>query len=332
MTNTCLVTGASGFIGRHLCRRLQQDGMRVRALLRTPAEGPWDETYYFDLAQGDMPAGAFNGVDQCFHLAGVVHAMPQAGVPDALYHTVNVIGSERLASAAVEAGVRSFVYFSSVRAVADPGKDCVDESWQSMPVDPYGVSKRVAEQRLLEIGQEGDLQVTVLRPALVYGAGVKGNLLRMLQAIERGRFPPVPYTDNRRSMVGVDDLVAAALCAARSAKANGQVYFVSDNAPCSTRALYDWMSQALGRHAHSWSVPGPLLQAGAWAGDLLECVTGRVPPLTTAALSRLRGSACYRSDMLQQALGWRPQTTIREAMPAIVKCYLAEKTPSVTTS
>jgi nucleoside-diphosphate-sugar epimerase len=331
MTDTCLVTGASGFIGRHLCQQLQQDGIKVRAMLRTPAEGPWDEVCTCDLASGAIPAGALTGVDSCYHLAGVVHATPLSGVPDSLYHTVNVIGSEQLANAAVSAGVRAFVYFSSVKAVADPGENCIDESWQDMPTDPYGLSKRIAEERLLETGEVSGMQVTVLRPALVYGAGVKGNLLRMLQAIDKGRFPPVPFSENRRSMVGVDDLVAAALCAARLAQASGQVYLVSDNAPCSTRALYDWMSEALGRPVHSWSVPGPLLQAGAWIGDLLESVTGHVPPLTTAALSRLRGSACYRSGMLQQSLGWRPQTTIREAMPAIVKCYLAEKTRPVTT-
>ena len=318
MPDTCLVTGASGFIGRQLCRRLQQAGAHVRALIRKPVDGPWDETCLCDLSTGVVPAQAMAGVDHCFHLAGVVHAMPQAGVPDALFHSVNVTGSELLARSAAAAGVHSFVYFSSVKAVADPGDACVDESWQAMPADPYGVSKREAEQRLLAAGRTSSMRVNVLRPTLVYGAGVKGNLLRMLHAIDRGRFPPPPDTGNKRSMVGLDDLVECAVQVSVSSRIDGVIYIVSDNGHYSTRQMYDYMCEARGRTIPQWSTPVPLLRAGACLGDLTGRITGVTQPLTSMVLDRLLGSACYLSGKLQQELPWSPRLNLRDSLPGMV--------------
>jgi nucleoside-diphosphate-sugar epimerase len=318
---TCLVTGATGLIGQHLCRRLRQDGYRVRALLREAAQGPWDERRLCVLGTDRIDADVLAGVDTVYHLAGVVHAMGAAGVDESQYYTVNADASEALATLAVSAGVKRFIYFSSVKAVADPGDECVDESWQSLPNDPYGRSKRSAEQRLFTIGRESAMQVTVLRPALVYGVPVKGNLWRMLQAIDAGRFPPLPDTGNRRSMVCVDDLVEAARLAAGSAQADGQVYIVSDEGLYSTRQLSDWMHEALGRRLPRWSIPVFMLQAGALLGDAMETLSGRSLPLNSAVLQRLLGSACYRSGKLQKELGWRPRRCFRDCLPAMVSDY-----------
>ncbi|RLA03407.1 MAG: NAD-dependent dehydratase, partial [Gammaproteobacteria bacterium] len=219
------------------------------------------------------------------------------------------------------AGVRQFIYFSSVKAVADPGNECVDESWQRPPSDPYGQSKLGAEQRLFAIGSESGMQVTVLRPALVYGPAVKGNLWRMLQAIDNGRFPPLPDTGNQRSLVCVDDLIDAARLAADSPQADGQIYIVSDDAHYSTRQLYDWMHEALGRNVPRWSIPVFVLRAGAWVGGVAGRMTGRQLPLNPDVLQRLLGSACYRSDKIQQQLGWRPRRHLRDSLPGMVSAY-----------
>ncbi len=147
--DTCLVTGASGFIGRRLCQQLKREGSRVRALLRSASAGPWDEAHLCVLGADHLQAEVLAGVDTIYHLAGVVHAMKPADVDPSLYFRVNVAASEELAELAALAGVKRFVYFSSIKAVADPGDKCVDESWQVPPDDPYGASKREAEQRLL---------------------------------------------------------------------------------------------------------------------------------------------------------------------------------------
>ena len=321
--NTCLVTGAAGFIGRRLCRRLQQEGSRVRVLLRSEADGPWDETQCCTLGTDRVSADVLAGVDTVYHLAGVVHAMATIDVDPSQYYAVNTAASEELAKQGAAAGVRQFIYFSSVKAVADPGNECVDESWQRPPNDPYGQSKLEAEQRLFAIGSESGMQVTVLRPALVYGPAVKGNLWRMLQAIDKGRFPPLPDTGNQRSMVCVDDLVDAARLAADSPQADGQVYIVSDGAHYSTRQMSDWMHEALGRKVPGWSIPVFVLRAGALLGDVTERVSGRPLPLNPGVLQRLLGSACYRSDKIQQELGWRPRMHFRDCLPGMVSDYRA---------
>ena len=313
-----LVTGAGGFIGAALCARLQRQGHRVRALLRRPAIGPWDEAMVCDLGAEMLPPGLMDGVDGVFHLAGIAHVQDIAGIPDAVYRRVNVDATAALLDAAVAAGVRGFVYFSSVKAVADPGERCVDEAWDAWPEDAYGRSKREAEELVLAAGREHGLHVCNLRPCLVYGPGVKGNLARMLDAIERGRFPPLPELGNRRSMVGLDDLLNAAQAAMDAPAAEGGTYIVSDGAPCSTRALYLSIREALGQGVPAWTLPRWVLRAGAAAGDLMGMLLARPMPLDSSALRRLAGSACYRSEKIYRQLGWQPRQTLADALPLII--------------
>ena len=307
-----VVTGATGFIGRRLCERLRAEGGRVRALLRrdaTPPEAvPWEESRIGELGRGPLPDGLMSGVDTVYHLAGIAHAFPRGSELDPLYRSVNVEGSEALARAAVAAGVRRFVYFSSIKAVADPGERCVDERWDPEPPegDLYGRSKREAERRLLAIAEGSATEVCVLRPTLVYGAGVKGNLRRMMRAVERGRFPPLPETGNRRSMVHLEDLISAALLAARHPAAVGRTYIVSDGRDYSTRQVYELMCRATGRSPPGWSLSPSLLRAGGWLGDRLGALLGRRMPIDSSAVTRLIGSACYRNDRIVDELGFSP--------------------------
>jgi nucleoside-diphosphate-sugar epimerase len=278
----------------------------VRALLHHDAEGPWHDAFVCDLGNGSLPTDACHGVDGIFHLAGLVHLPDQSGAADSLYWQVNVDGTRLLLDAAKAADVRRFVYFSSVKAAADPGEECVDETWDAPPVDAYGQSKRAAEQLVLSASTQG-LHASVLRPTLVYGPGVKGNLRRMIDAVSSSRFPPLPESHNRRSMVSVSDLAAAAWLAMTTDAAKGRVYIVADGVDYSTRALYLAICQAVGRRPPSWSLPMWLLEAGARAGDLLSRTAGRPMPFSSLALERLRGSACYRADRLCAELAWKPQ-------------------------
>ncbi|TVQ85331.1 MAG: NAD-dependent epimerase/dehydratase family protein [Chromatiaceae bacterium] len=301
-----LVSGANGFVGRALCRLLTERGCRVRALLHHDAAGPWHERCVCDLGSGSLPTGVCRGVDGIFHLAGLAHLPDQCSTEESLYRRVNVDGTRLLLDAAKAAGVGRFIYFSSVKAAAEPGDDCVDETWDAPPADAYGQSKRAAEQVVLAAAREG-LHASVLRPTLVYGPGVKGNLRRMLDAVACGRFPPLPESHNRRSMVSVADLADAAWLAMTTDAANARVYIVADGVDYSTRALYLAICQAFGRRPPSWSLPMWLLTAGARAGDLLGQALGRPMPYSSLALTRLCGSACYRADRLRAELSWRPR-------------------------
>jgi nucleoside-diphosphate-sugar epimerase len=208
-----------------------------------------------ELGTGGLSADAMHEIDTVFHLAGVAHVMPPREDGDTLYEAINIHGSRAVVEAAIAAGVRHFVYFSSVKAMGDPGDECVDERWAVLPEDPYGLSKKEAERLLLAAGKRTGMHITVLRPALVYGPGVKGNLFRMLKTIDSGRFPPLPDAVNRRSMVHVEDVVQAALLAAEKPAAVGQTYIVTDGQDCSTRQMYEWICEALGRPVPAWTMP-----------------------------------------------------------------------------
>lgn len=317
----CLVTGAAGFIGRVLCAFLQGQGCKVRALLRRETEGPWDEALVCQLGHDRLPVHSMQDIDTVFHLAGEVHAMKPGRGEKLLYETVNVRGSEAVAVAAVESGVRRFVYFSSIKALGDPGEKCVDERWQILPQDAYGLSKREAEKRLLGFGKCSSMHVSVLRPALVYGPDAKGNLQRMIEAIDNGRFPPLPEIGNRRSMVHVDDLVEAAWLVANHAQANGEVYIVSDGQPYSTRQMYEWMTEALGRKLPAWYISAQVLRFGSAIGDVFQRVSGCRAPLNSEVFRRLTGSACYEADKLRRDLGWESRRRLPEALPDMVAAY-----------
>jgi nucleoside-diphosphate-sugar epimerase len=240
-----------------------------------------------------------------FHLAGIAHLADQTEGDAALYWRVNVDGTQQLVDAAAAAGMKRFVYFSSVKAAADPHLECVDETWDPVPHDAYGLSKREAERRVRQAAERG-LGACVLRPALVYGPGVKGNLQRMLETVASGRFPPIPEVGNRRSMVSVRDLAEAAWLAMTNEAGRGQTYIVADGVDYSTRDIYIAMCQALGRKAPSWCLPLWVLAAAARGGDFVARASGKPMPVSSAALERLCGSACYRADRIRAELGWEP--------------------------
>jgi UDP-glucose 4-epimerase len=313
-----LVTGASGFVGSALSQAIIEQGGRVRALSRRSRPGPWDEEVLCDLGTDPIPEAACEGVSGIFHLAGIAHTPDSLRVPDADYWRVNLEGTRSLIAAAEAAGVAGLVYFSSVKATADPGAHCVDEGWNDPPADAYGLSKRRAEDLVLGAHARSGMHAVVLRPTLVYGPGVKGNLQRMLTAVAQGRFPPIAESGNRRSMVSVSDLVAAAWLVMRRDQAAGRRYLVADGVDYSTRFIYEAMSEVLGRPLPGWSVPLSVLRLGGQAGDVIERLARRRFPLNGAVVRRLTGSACYRADRLRAELGWAPDDNLTSLLPMMV--------------
>ena len=322
-----MVTGAAGFIGRALCRRLKMLGREVRALLRPGGPGPaadlmiedhWNEVFHCRLGEERPSIGLMHGVHTVFHLAAVVHAVSPSPEMEQRCWDVNLAATEQLLGLAQQAGVKRFVYFSSVKAAADPGERCVDESWDLLPTDAYGMSKREAEQCVLHFGQKGIMRVCNLRPSLVYGPGVKGNLAMMIHAIAEGRFPPLPETGNKRSLVQVEDLVQAAILATVRPEAAGQTYIVTDGEPYSTRQIYEWICAALGRRPPSWNFPLGLLRSIARLGDGVGKLRGRRFFFDSDTLVKLSGSAWYNSDKIVKELGFTPQYRLTESLPEII--------------
>ena len=204
-----LVTGATGFVGGRL---IQPED---RALVRRPS-GLSDEIIG-DLADPESVNRACDGVMRVFHCAGFAHAM-QTSSNDSLHNAINFEATRNLVWAAGRAGVRTFVFLSSVKAMQSSGDGCVDEAWGGTPSGAYGNAKRRAEAEVIAAGRSFGMHVVSLRLAMVYGRGGKGNLYRMARGIKSGWFPPIPETGNKRSLVHVDDVVAAVRHVAESRK------------------------------------------------------------------------------------------------------------------
>jgi UDP-glucose 4-epimerase len=315
--NRVLVTGAAGFIGRRLCETLLPHA-RVRALLRRSQDGPWHDSVVADLGSEEIPAAALEGVDTVYHLAAHAHQASAHGNA-AIYERVNVAGTRALLDAAKVEGVRRFVMMSSVKAMGEGGADPADERTPPRPASPYGRTKLAAERMALYGGFVPE--AVVLRPVLVYGPGVKGNLAAMISAISAHRFPPIPRVHNRRSMVHVDDVVAAAILAGRTVDAAGETFIVSDGVLYSTRRIYELICAALGRDVPAWMVPRSVLRLAAFAGDVLSGLGRRSAPFSSEAYRKLFGSACYDASRITRRIGFRPRRDLEHSLPEIVESW-----------
>jgi nucleoside-diphosphate-sugar epimerase len=298
-----LITGASGFIGRRLLRPGD------RALIRT---GTLPDAVRGDLLNADSLRAACGGIDTVFHCAGYAHAFGSAD-PD-VHWRVNFEGTKNLLEAAGKAGVRRFVFLSSVKAMAEPGAECVDEDLLGEPETAYGQAKRAAELAVLEAGSKYGMHVVNLRLAMVYGHGGRGNLERMARGIRAGWFPRLPETGNRRSLVHVDDAVAAIRLVAGTEAANGRTYIVADPQPYSGRAIWDAIADTPPRLFFRWGLPATVWRAAAMVGDLAGRVARRPMPVNSEVVERLLGSACYSPARIERELGWRAQIELREGV------------------
>ncbi len=290
------MTGATGFIGQRLIKAVSGE---IRVLSRI--NQPNFETVVCDLQSEVIPNNALDGVDTVFHLAGFAHDMRDASKISDLYYKVNVNATVQLANLAVKSGVKRFVFVSSVKAGGNPPLGtCANEKDQKNTEDVYGKTKREAELKLLEIGQVSGMHVSIIRPSLVYGPNVKGNLQLMLSGIEKGWFPPLPETGNRRSMIHVDDLVRAILLVAEDKRANGEIFIATDGTPYSSREIYDAMCKILGKPASKWSVPKALFDIASLAS-----------PRIKYKINKLLGDECYSSAKLE-GLGFKAKKSLKD--------------------
>ena len=330
-----LVTGATGFIGRRLVAVLTQcpdDTVHVLVRNSQQAARIWSKgdvhSRVGDLTRPDSLAAVCHGMDTIYHLAGYAHA---SGVAESialdLHKRITVEGTRALLAAAASAGVKRFIFVSSVKAMGEGGDVCLDESSNTVATSIYGRAKRTAEELVLQAGQMSGMHVCVLRLPLVYGQYNKGNLPRMIAAIDQGRFPALSEVGNKRSMVHVEDVVQALLLAAESPLARGQIYIVTDEKIYSTRYIYTLICSALGWSVPGWTVPVRLLKLAARLGDVIGVMRSRPLPFNSDALDKLIGSAWYSSDKIRHELGYRPTRTLETALPEMVMDYRNGQTP-----
>ncbi|BAE48842.1 UDP-glucose 4-epimerase family protein [Paramagnetospirillum magneticum] len=310
-----LVTGANGFVGQPLCRRLAELGHHVAGAVR-------GQPYLPDCVER-RPAGrlvadgnwsaALEGMQAVVHLAARVHVMHDASHdPLAEFRAANGAGTLRLAEQAAQAGIGHLVFLSSIKANGEETTHTPFGPLNAAPVDPYGISKLEAEQGLAEIAARTGLAVTVLRPPLVYGPGVKGNFRALIRLVNRGL--PLPLgccTHNRRSLIGLGNLVDAIRAVLDQPPHPGQcrVFTLCDAEAPSTADLVRSLARALGRPARLLPIPVGLMRLGAG-------LLGK-----GAAIQRLTASLEVDGSALAAAIGWVPPETLDEGLTATARWW-----------
>lgn len=305
-----LVTGANGFIGHRLWSVLRQQlNCRVWAGLRLLEAGdalgiPAEERRQVVLGDRMAPID-LSGVEMIVHAAAQVHSMSRAA--QRVMHQVNTQGTLDLARHAADAGVRRFVFLSSVKVNGEstPPGSVWTEDHQPSPVDAYGLSKWQAEQGLYEISAQTGMEIVIIRLPLVYGPGVKGNMATLVKWLRRGVPLPLKSVRNKRSLLALDNLVSfISLCVdhKRSAQAAGEVFMLSDGEDVSIGELLQRIAVELGAHASLLPFPVSLLRFAA-------TVTGR-----QALAERLLGSLVVDSTKARRLLGWQPVVSMDQQL------------------
>jgi UDP-glucose 4-epimerase len=309
-----LVTGAQGFVGLPLSTALVKLGYKVRGAVRASFQATENqETLSVGDINGDTAwAEALADVSVVIHLAARVHVMNEAA-EDALsaYRKINVVGTLNLAKQAVQAGVKRFIFISSIKV---NGESSVlgypyNESQAPAPVDAYGVSKYEAELALQQLAKDTGLEVVIIRPTLIYGPGVKANFRTMMRCLDIGLPLPLASIHNQRSLLALDNLIdLIQICITHPAAAQ-QTFLASDGVDLSTPELLTAMAVALGKSARLIKLPEQLLMMGA---KLLG---------KQAMAQRLCGSLQVDSSKAHELLGWQPPVTVQEALHKVAVAY-----------
>ncbi len=327
MNEQILVTGADGFVGRYVCRKLIESGYSLRAGVRNvesipdlkrAVPGLIDSSLLGDLGASPKLRGPLNGVSSVVHLAARVHVMKESsGNPLQEFRRVNVVGTKSLARAAAEAGVRRFVFVSTIKVNGDSTfGEPFHVDMPPAPQDAYAISKWEAEEALRSFAAESGLEVVIVRPPLVYGPGVRGNFLRLMRLVDRARPLPWPKTANCRSMLGAENLADFLVRCVDHPKAAGQSFLVKDSEDISTRELITRLARLLARPVHLVPVPESLIRLAARLTMKKE------------AAGRILDSLVVDSDCAQRLLDWVPPVTLDEGLASTARWYLETYLPS----
>lgn len=303
-----LLTGASGFVGRGLVPPLLARRHKITAAMRNlNAEFDLhiDQVQISGLSADQKWQPLLAGKDLVIHLAARVHVMSDNSAdPLVEYRRVNVDGTLHLARQAADAGVKRFIFISSIKVNGESttGGMAYTADGPTAPTDPYGISKMEAERGLRALADETGMEVVIIRPVLVYGPGVQANFLSMMRWLHKGLPLPLGAIHNQRSLVALDNLVDLIVTCVEHPAAANQTFLVSDGEDLSTTTLLRRMAKAIGKPAHLLPLPAWMLEAGA-------AILGR-----RALAQRLCGSLQVDISKTRELLGWTPPCSVDDAL------------------
>ncbi len=319
MNKRILLTGATGFVGQAVLSELIEKDMKISAAVRQQSSKiPRDVK---QCVVGDLSAqtdwnSALEDVDVVIHTAARVHMMnDRANNPLDEFRKVNLLATVHLARKAVAAGVSRFIFISTVKVNGEQTHQHVPfrEDDECVPVEPYAVSKYEAEQALLSLARETDMEVVIIRPPLVYGPGVKANFATMIKWVDKGIPLPFCAVRNLRSLLALDNLVDFILCCIDHPNAANEIFLISDGKDVSSPTLLRKVAMALDKKA--WLIPVPV----NWIKFVLTFAGKK------ELASRMFGSLQIDSSKARDILNWKPVVTMDDALKKTVAAYKAEK-------
>jgi len=302
-----LLTGATGFVGSRLADLLlHRTSHQLTSAVRRQGTVVCGQEVVVDSLNADTDwSKAVLNQEVVIHAAARAHVMSdQSSDPIEEYRKVNVEGTLNLARQSVEAGVQRFVYISSIKVNGEqtaPGKPFTERDAPA-PSDPYGVSKMEAEEGLMELARNTELEVVIVRPPLVYGPGAKGNFASMLNLVTRQLPLPLGSVNNKRSLVALDNLVDLIITCVEHPAAANQVFLVSDGQDVSTTELFRAVARAMGKSSRLLPIPASVLVIGA-------AVLGK-----KAVAQRLLGSLQVDISKARDLLDWEPPLSLEEGL------------------
>lgn len=318
-----LVTGASGFIGQHLVQHLEKLKIKVNVFVRNSRN--YNITGNINIVEGDIFNSeilrkAVDNVEVVFHLVAKTHDF--TGIDNKNdYFKINVEGTRNLLNACINSDVKHFIYFSSVKAMAEESKAILDETYNPKPTTPYGESKLLAERLVIEYGIKHGFKTTILRLPLVYGPGNKGNVCKMIEAIDNGRFVMMGRGQNKRSMVYVGNVVDAALAVVDREVADGKVYLITDGVDYIVRDLYKIIVKGLGKKPFPFYVPMCIAKLFAVAGDIGGKSIKKSLPFNSKVLVKLTSSLTFSSKRIQEEIGFKPKYNLYNTIDETIRWY-----------
>jgi nucleoside-diphosphate-sugar epimerase len=319
-----LITGSTGFIGSYLLQTLSQQKYQITGAVRkdfySPLSIPMKIVKVDNIDEKTNWQEALQGIDTVIHLAARAHIINETiPNPEAEFIKVNTQGTANLVKQSIQAGVKHFVFISSIGAMTTQSDRILTENSPCLPDSPYGRSKLQAEKALIELSKDSNMTWTIIRPTLVYGPSNPGNMERLMKLIKKGLPLPFGAIKNRRSFVFVGNLVDAIITCLDHPNAANQIFLISDNQDVSTPELIRLIAQQIQQPCQLLPVPTTLLRFLGYLGDRVESISGKNLPFNTYNIDRLLGSLYVDSSHIQKTLDWQPPFTLEQGLALTIE-------------